>query len=117
MKTIIAGSRNIDDYEFLKFVINGCPFQITGVICGLANGVDLLGERYALANKIPIKYFSPDWTQFGKRAGIIRNEKMAENAQALIYIWDGKSRGTKHMIDHAKKCCLKIHGVIAPEFQ
>ncbi|HEX3768205.1 MAG TPA: hypothetical protein VHT72_07490, partial [Puia sp.] len=59
---------------------------------------------------------SPNWTQLGKRAGIIRNEEMGNYAEALIYIWDGKSKGTEHMINYAKKRGLKIHGTIAPEF-
>jgi len=116
MKTIIAGSRNINDYDLLKFVINDCPFEITEVVCGLANGVDKMGERWAIENKIPVKYLSPDWNRFGKKAGILRNEQMAEYAQALIYLWDGKSKGTKHMVDYAKKLCLKTHGAIFPEF-
>ena len=34
-------------------------------------------------------------------AGPLRNEKMARVADALIAFWDGKSRGTKNMIDLA----------------
>jgi dissimilatory sulfite reductase (desulfoviridin) alpha/beta subunit len=33
---------------------------------------------------------------------------MAENADALIAVWDGESRGTKMMIDIAKKKGLKV---------
>jgi hypothetical protein len=33
---------------------------------------------------------------------------MADYADALIAIWDGKSKGTKHMIDIAKKKGLKV---------
>lgn len=31
---------------------------------------------------------------------------MAANAQALIAFWDGKSKGTKNMIEEAKKVGL-----------
>lgn len=34
---------------------------------------------------------------------------MAENADALIAIWDGSSRGTKHMIDIGVKNGLKMY--------
>ena len=32
----------------------------------------------------------------GKSAGYIRNEQMAQNADALVAFWDGKSKGTKN---------------------
>ena len=41
----------------------------------------------------------PNWTKFGRRAGMLRNADMAEQAQALVAFWDGESKGTKHMID------------------
>jgi len=44
----------------------------------------------------------------GKAAGFIRNAEMAEYADALIAFWDGRSKGTKHMIDLAKKHGLKV---------
>jgi len=117
MKTIIAGSRTINDYELLKFVINDCPFKVTSVVCGLAKGVDKMGERYALENGLPIYYFSANWNQHGKAAGPIRNRKMAEHAEALIWLWDGESKGTKNMIEIAKELGLKTHGAIFPEFK
>lgn len=61
--------------------------------------------------------FPANWAAFGKRAGYIRNEQMAKYAVEdgscgmLIAFWDGKSRGTKHMIDLANKHGLKVHVV------
>ena len=37
--------------------------------------------------------------QIDKTAGFKRNMKMAEYADVLLAIWDGESKGTKHMID------------------
>ena len=45
----------------------------------------------------------------GRKAGPIRNNEMADKADALIAIWDGQSRGTKHMIDAATKHGLRVH--------
>ena len=36
------------------------------------------------------------------------NQQMANYADALIAFWDGKSRGTKNMIEWAKTANLKI---------
>lgn len=60
--------------------------------------MDKDGEYYAKCNKIPVKQFPADWDQFGKAAGHIRNKQMAEYADALVAVWDGKSPGTKNMI-------------------
>jgi hypothetical protein len=50
----------------------------------------------------------PDWESFGKAAGPIRNEEMADNAEALLAIWDGSSRGTISMIELARKKGLRV---------
>lgn len=109
MKTIIAGSRGITDYFIIASAVEQSNFQITEVVSGAARGVDKLGEKYAVLNSIPIKQFIPDWNGLGKRAGFVRNAQMADYADALIAIWDGESRGTKHMIDDATKKGLKVY--------
>lgn len=111
MKTIIAGSRTITEVEVIISALLGCPFtsEISEVVSGTAKGVDLLGEQVAKATGIPIKRFPANWEQYGKAAGPIRNNEMAEYADALVAIWDGKSSGTKHMIDSAKSKGLNVY--------
>lgn len=79
------------------------------MVSGGASGVDLYGEKWARKNDIPIKRFPADWAKYGKRAGLIRNVEMANYADGLIAIWDGQSRGTKHMIDVAKDKGLVVY--------
>lgn len=109
MKTIIAGSRTINDPKLVHQAVKDCNWDITEVVCGGAKGIDSLGAEWAKANNIPIKLFPADWNTFGKRAGIIRNLEMACYADALIAIWDGHSRGTLHMITAAKQYKLRIY--------
>ena len=101
MKVIIAGSRNINSYNTLLIAIAQAQFKITEVISGGARGVDTLGEKYAKENNIPCTVMLANWNEYGKSAGYIRNQQMADRADALIAIWDGKSKGTKHIIDLA----------------
>ena len=49
-----------------------------------------------------------NWDTFGKRAGYIRNQEMANNADALVAFWDEESKGTRHMIEIAKKQNLAV---------
>lgn len=108
MRTIIAGTRTITDVEAVRHAVANSGFQITEVLCGMCPGPDLNGKLWADLNKIPVKKFPANWFQFGKKAGPMRNKLMAEHADALIAIWDGKSSGTRHMIKVAKEKGLKV---------
>ena len=109
MKVIIAGSRNITNKLLVTKAITESGFNITEVVSGCARGVDRLGESVAKDNGIPIRQFPANWELYGKSAGAIRNKDMANYADALIAIWDGKSPGTKNMLNIAKKKGLQIH--------
>lgn len=110
MKVIIAGGRTFNDYNLLckvcdKTLILQPDIEI---VSGTANGADKLGEMYAKEKGYLIKQFHADWDKHGKSAGYKRNEEMAKYGDALIAFWDGKSKGTKHMIDLANEYNLKI---------
>ncbi len=116
MKVIIAGSRSITDYEIVYDAVIQAAVRVgigdeemEEVVSGGAAGVDRLGERFAALHYIPVKRFKADWNRFGKRAGPLRNEEMATYADALIAVWDGKSRGTAHMIETARKKRLVVY--------
>lgn len=110
MKTIIAGSREITDLQSVVDAIEASKIEITEVVCGGARGVDTLGKQWAEQHNIPVTTFPADWDRYGRSAGYRRNQQMGEYADALIAVWDGHSRGTKHMIDIALRLGLKrIH--------
>ncbi len=108
MKVIIAGGRDITDYSLIEIAINESGFIIDEVVSGGATGVDTLAIKYAIEKGIPSKVFHADWKKHQRAAGPIRNREMAEYSDALIAIWDGKSRGTKNMIEEAKRKGLKV---------
>lgn len=88
-----------------------CPFvaEIKNVVSGGATGADTHGEHWCAERGIPWSVFRPDWAQYGRAAGPIRNRLMAENADALIAVWDGKSKGTANMIQEAEKRGLRVY--------
>lgn len=110
-RVIVAGGRDFDDYDYLKssldHLLQNVEAQIV-IVSGTAHGADILGEKYAQEKGYEIRRFPADWDSFGKSAGYIRNEQMAQNADALVAFWDGQSRGTKHMIDLAHKYRLLV---------
>ena len=112
-KIIIAGGRDFMDYNLLKEKANKIlqEKKVTHnivIISGCARGADTLGLRYASENAFDVEEYPADWNKYGKKAGYVRNVEMAENADALIAFWDGKSKGTKHMIDIATERNLPI---------
>ena len=112
MKVIIAGSRHINNPDFVAQAIAESGFSISEVVSGGAAGVDTMGERWARLNGIPIKVFPAKWKVHGKAAGPIRNQEMAEYANGLVAVWDGKSSGTKDMINRAKAEGLQVYILI-----
>jgi hypothetical protein len=107
MRTIIAGTRTIEDYRLVEQAVIDSGFNITQVISGGARGVDRLGERWARQNHVPVLVFPADWEKHGNAAGFIRNVEMAEVADALIAVTSG-SPGTLHMIATAEKKGLDV---------
>lgn len=112
VRLIIAGSRDVTDYSVMDCAFHNSPWSmddVTQVVSGTARGVDRLGEEWARRNNKEIQRFPAQWGVHGKSAGYRRNEDMARHADALLAIWDGKSRGTKHMIDIAKRKGLEVY--------
>lgn len=101
MNVIIAGGRDITDYDLIERAVERSGFDIEQVVSGGAKGVDTLAILYAQKHNKLLAVFMADWDRHGRKAGPIRNGQMAEYADALIAIWDGKSKGTKNMIDQA----------------
>ena len=114
IKVIIAGTRDFNDYAFLKknvdYFLQGINpnNEEIEIVSGNARGADKLGERYAKEHNLPVKLFPANWDKYGKRAGYLRNQEMANYSDMLIAFWDEKSKGTKHLIDIAKKQGLTV---------
>lgn len=108
IKIIIAGGRDFQNYELLvkncnqiiEFLAKSNKVEI---VSGCARGADNLGIKYAIEKGITTSLFPANWNEHGKTAGFIRNKEMANHANALILFWDGKSKGSRHMLDTMQK--------------
>lgn len=110
-RVIIAGGRDFNNYQglasCLDYLLKNINDEIQ-IVCGKARGADKLGEQYARERRYKVIYFPADWDLYGKSAGFKRNVQMAEYADALVAFWDGKSPGTRHMIETAKQKKLLV---------
>lgn len=114
-KLVVAGGREFNDYPLLKerldFFLMDVDIKDIEIVSGKARGADFLGERYAEENGILIKEFPADWDTHGKRAGYIRNSEMASYGTHCVVFWDGVSKGSKMMIELAKRKGLVVRVV------
>ena len=115
MKIIIAGSRSFRNYSVLEKVLNHLFQNLDSskieIVSGGARGADRLGERYAREHGLKLTRFPANWEAEGRRAGYIRNRRMAQYADALVAFWDSESPGTRHMIKIAREHGLKVRVV------
>lgn len=126
MRLIVAGGRDFSDFNYgfqaMDKMLENTDLSEVVIICGKASGGDTCGEEWYKLHKlegVDIEYFIPEWddvdkpdavvktNRFGKpynaKAGMDRNHAMGDTATHLIAFWDGKSRGTKDMINYMTK--------------
>lgn len=119
-RVIICGSREFDDYEFLREKCDKIlsrkaadPNEEIVVVSGCARGADTLGERYAAERGYQVLRYPAQWDKYGKSAGYRRNKEMAEVSNACIAFLSStaENRGTKNMISVASKMNLLVREV------
>ena len=99
MKLLIAGSRSITSFDLSSYI----PDEVDLIITGGAKGIDTLAEAWAAERGIPTLTVKPRYEKYGRAAPILRDEEMVDLADAVLVIWDGTSRGSKHTADYARK--------------
>jgi predicted Rossmann fold nucleotide-binding protein DprA/Smf involved in DNA uptake len=109
MKVAVIGSRSFSDYLLVESTLK--TMEIDCIISGGAKGADKLGAKYAINNNIKLGEHIPEWGKYGRSAGFKRNHKIINDADVVVAYWDGKSKGTKHSIDLAKKQNKKVYTI------
>ena len=104
MKVAIIGSRSIEIENLSEYI----PKETTEIVSGGAKGVDTSAREYAIANSIKLTEFLPEYEKYKKGAPLMRNLKIIEYSDIVIAFWDGKSKGTKFVIDNCNKTGKKI---------
>ena len=65
--------------------------------------MDSLAEKYADEHRISKMIIRPRYDLYGKAAPLKRNEIMVDEADYILVIWDGKSKGSEYTIKYALK--------------
>lgn len=104
MKIAIIGSRTITNYNLESIVSD----EVTEIVSGSAKGADTLAREYAEKHGLKYTEFLPDYSRYGKAAPIVRNKQIADYSDKVIALWNGKSKGTKSVIDYCRKENIEI---------
>lgn len=109
-KLVVCGGRDFANFELMQTKLDHLLSnkRNTVIVSGVARGADSLGCKYARLRNLKIESYPADWEFYGKSAGYLRNEQMAEIADGVCAFWDGKSRGTAHMIELARKKVIPL---------
>jgi len=107
----IVGSRRRDeqvDYDavekaFLSLYKVGDK-KISIVSGGCPKGGDRFAELIAIKYGLTLKIYPAEWDKYGKRAGFIRNEYIAQDADILIAcVSKDRTGGTENTIEYFKR--------------
>lgn len=120
IKLVVAGSRTFVSAKYWDLLWQTIDemrqkYEISEIVHGGARGIDAWAAWYAQTYHLPLKTFPAYWKLHGLKAGPLRNKEMAEYGDALLAVWDGKSRGTANMIDQMKLLQKPVHEIIANE--
>ena len=99
MKVAVIGSRGLLIEDLEKYL----PEETTEIISGGARGVDACAREYALRNGLKLTEYLPEYSRYGRGAPLKRDITIIINADLVLAFWDGRSRGTKYVIDSCKK--------------
>lgn len=107
-RIVVAGGRDFKDNQIGFQVLDNLTSKMqieedVVVICGEAVGADSVGKEWAENRGVEVESHPAEWDTHGKAAGHIRNSQMADRGTHLIAFWDGESKGTRNMIETAKK--------------
>ena len=111
MKLLIAGSRNITDFDIAPYI----PIDTDLIISGGAGGIDALAEKYADKMKISKLILRPRYDLYRRAAPLKRNSEMVDLCDNALIFWDGVSKGAKYTIDYANKTGKPITVITLPQ--
>lgn len=104
MKLLVVGSRSIIDFDLSPYI---SP-EVDTIISGGAGGVDTLAEKYADQHRLSKYIMRPRYDLYGRGAPLKRNEQMVDLADAVLIVWDGRSKGTNYTLKYSQKKNKKI---------
>ena len=99
MKLLVFGSPTIKEFDFSPYVTP----EIDTVICDGERGIAALAEQYADSHRLSKYVVRPRRDARGRALLITRNESMVDMADAVLFVWDGRTQGIDKALLYAKR--------------
>ena len=99
MKIAVVGSKGLKVNDLGRYL----PSGVTEIVSGGARGIDTCAREYAEKNRIKLTEFLPQYEKYGRSAPVNRNVQISDDADVVLALRDGKSKGTKYVIEQCKK--------------
>ncbi|MBR5134386.1 MAG: DUF2493 domain-containing protein [Clostridia bacterium] len=104
MKVAVVGSRSITVEDIGAYLPDG----VTTVVSGGARGVDACAAAYAREHGLELIEIRPQYRRYRAGAPLMRNEEIVRQADAVVALWDGVSKGTAHVIGLCQKTGVPV---------
>lgn len=111
MKIAIIGSRNLYIANLEEYL----PSDITEIVSGGARGIDRSARNYAKKHGIMLTEFLPEYDKYGRCAPLKRNLQIIEYCDMVYAFWDGRSRGTRFVLENCRKMKKEFKLFLTPE--
>lgn len=113
MKVAVIGSRGLTVRNLEKYL----PEETTEIVSGGARGIDACARAYALKQGIRMTEFLPNYKEYGRGAPLKRNLEIIAYSDLVLAFWDGKSRGTRYVIENCRRMGkrVQVFGAIVPK--
>lgn len=102
MRVIVCGGRAYSKRAVVFAALDQLHdhHRITCIVTGGALGADTLALDWARVHHVDTEVYTANWREFGRNAGPMRNQRMAESGADLLIAFSG-GKGTANMIDVA----------------
>lgn len=104
MRVAVIGSRGLTVGNLGKYL----PEGTSEIVSGGAKGIDTCAREYAVLHGIKLTEFLPEYEKFGRGAPLKRNITIIKNSDIVLAFWDGKSHGTKFVIEKCDEMGVKV---------
>jgi SLOG family YspA-like protein len=110
MRVLVCSGRDYNDRETVFHELHKLA-ETHGwltIINGGARGADQLARDFATSCYHGVVTMPADWTQFGKVAGVIRNEQMLISGRSDLVLAFPDGSGTADMVRRARKAGIAV---------
>ena len=116
MRILVTGSRDWIDAGRIReaFTRLGGGHEMCH---GGARGADALAAHEAYLMGWAVKCYPANWREYGKRAGVIRNQQMLDDFEPELVLAFPlpQSIGTRHMMHIAKEAGVEVRDCSGPQ--